>query len=316
LVLADVHADSYQESWDGDATLERDKVNLFWRTTKDYITLRLEVKSRSWIGLGWNPGPGAGKMTNADMVILSKIGAELKLLDYWSAGYEMPMRDERDNLDDCSFGLKDDGNVVWFQFTRAWDSHDNMDKPIQAYSNEILWAYGSENEYSLSYHGSNRGHAYLLFADGHQEVSHHHHHHGTEHEEHSHNYDHSHSKNKEHKYDEYYYDDDDDDDDHYDHYGDYYNHNRDYDDYYDDDDDDYYYNDHDDNYDDHYGDYYDDHYGDYYDDYYGDDDDYNHDYHDHYDHYYDDYDSRSSYNKKSHNYNDGHSRKYRANKHS
>jgi len=199
---------SLSEPWDGSAELNAN-VTLRWNRHKHSITFRVESTCHSWSGIGFNPGPGDGPMTNADMVILSKVGAELKIGDYWGAGYEMPYIDETDNLVDTSFGLKD--NIFWYEFTRPWDTKDNMDNPIyKRGENTILWAFGPDNEYALSYHNGFRGHVTLVLEeDGPQAVNgedgeeEHHHHHDTDSTEYyQFKFLHQDPRKKEHKHDE------------------------------------------------------------------------------------------------------------------
>jgi len=307
LILLDWNVYSSRAAdWDGNASLD-EKVKLYWKRSPDDVILRLEVKAQSWIGIGWNPGPGEGPMTNADMVILSKIGAGLKLADYWSEGYETPILDTKDHVVDGSFGIKDD--IIWMEFTRAWDTLDNMDNPLNRYGeNLIIWAYGDEAQYTLSYHHHNRGHVdILLEKDGTQEIQkghHHHHHHHDEHDDDEHDNDHHHYDDT--KYHHYPHDDEDDDDNHHHDAKDYhyydedddqnYYHDDDDDQNYHDDDDDHHYHDHDDDDQNYYHDHDDDDQNYYHDDDDDDDDDDHH--HHHHDDDDDDYHGGSYYQSK------------------
>jgi len=93
-------------------------------------------------------------MVNADMAIVSKHGSELKLCDYKSDGFYMPIQDKEDNLEDKDFGQDD--TKTWLQFCRPYQTKDERDKEIYKTKNVIIWAHSDTNE--LSYHGHNRGH--------------------------------------------------------------------------------------------------------------------------------------------------------------
>jgi len=168
-------ANDNSPQWDGTFAFSS-IVRLFWRfgAEDDKITLRFEVDSQCWIGLGWNPDSSQGEMTDADMVILSKVGAELKLEDYWSVGYITPTKDTSDNLEEKKFGQSEER--TWFEFTRKWKTTDSKDNEIHRDSNFFIWAYGDSN--TFEYHGPRRGHSKVDFSTSGQiasEDDHHHH---------------------------------------------------------------------------------------------------------------------------------------------
>jgi len=204
-----------------------DKVRLYWRFDNDKIYLRLEGDSKSSLGLGWNPDSNEGAMVDADMAIVSKQGAELKLSDYKSEGFYTPIIDKDDNLGDKDFGQDD--TKTWLQFSRPWKTEDDRDKEIFKTDNVIIWAYGESND--LSYHGHNRGHKHVDFSrSGHEDYKdddddHEHHHHGhdddDDHEHHHHGHDddddheHHHHHHHDHDHDHHHDDNDHDHDRHH-----------------------------------------------------------------------------------------------------
>jgi len=284
LVAVATSDDTQTSAWYGSKDFN-DKVTLYWRFDNDKIYLRLEGKCKSVLGLGWNPDEDEGAMVDADMAIVSKQGAELKLSDYKSEGFYTPIIDKVDNLGDKDFGQDD--TKTWLQFSRPWKTEDDKDKEIFKKDNVIIWAYGESND--LTYHGHNRGHKHVDFSrsghedykDDHDDHDHHHHHHRHhhhhhDHDDHDHDHDHDHDDHDDHDHDHYH-------DDDYDSHHDYDHHDHDHDHDHHDHDHDHDHHDHDHDYD------------------YDYDHDHDHDYdHDH-DHYHYDHD---------HDHDDGHKSEY------
>eukprot|EP01124_Arcella_intermedia_P022833 TRINITY_DN3494_c0_g1_i1.p1 TRINITY_DN3494_c0_g1~~TRINITY_DN3494_c0_g1_i1.p1 ORF type:complete len:669 (+),score=134.10 TRINITY_DN3494_c0_g1_i1:90-2096(+) len=134
-------------AWDGSTSIDNGKI--YWKRADDMITIRMEVRTSGWIGVGWSPEDG--KMMNADMVILS--GSSLRVKDYLSIGTTTPLVDTISNIEDVDSGRDDD--MTWMVFSRKLETNDDDDKPITAGPMTLIWAYG--NSVSLNYHGKSRG---------------------------------------------------------------------------------------------------------------------------------------------------------------
>jgi len=285
LLVAVATSDDAQTStsWYGSKDFN-DKVTLYWRFDNDKIYLRLEGKCKSVLGLGWNPDKDEGAMVDADMAIVSKQGAELKLSDYKSEGFYTPIIDKVDNLGDKDFGQDD--TKTWLQFSRPWKTEDDKDKEIFKKDNVIIWAYGESND--LTYHGHNRGHKHVDFSrSGHEDYKddhgdqddHEHNHHDHDHDDdhgdhddhehhhHDHDHDDDHGDQDDHEHNHHDHDHDDDHGDHddHEHHHHHHRHHRHHHDHYDhhdrhhdhDHDDDHYHHDHDNGHKSEYGDDYD-----------------------------------------------------------
>eukprot|EP01125_Pyxidicula_operculata_P016451 TRINITY_DN5668_c0_g1_i2.p1 TRINITY_DN5668_c0_g1~~TRINITY_DN5668_c0_g1_i2.p1 ORF type:complete len:1634 (+),score=536.28 TRINITY_DN5668_c0_g1_i2:640-4902(+) len=140
------------KDWDGETELEAPhgpSAALYWRFDDQQITLRLEVETTAWIGLGWSPDDHG--MLNADMVILTKDDyGDYLVQDYFAYGLVTPSLDKNNNIIVSDAGSAD--GVTFMEFSRPLDTRDNMDKPLHMGDVRFIWAWGEDDDFELNYH--------------------------------------------------------------------------------------------------------------------------------------------------------------------
>eukprot|EP01124_Arcella_intermedia_P029537 TRINITY_DN6275_c0_g1_i1.p1 TRINITY_DN6275_c0_g1~~TRINITY_DN6275_c0_g1_i1.p1 ORF type:complete len:203 (+),score=45.67 TRINITY_DN6275_c0_g1_i1:28-636(+) len=150
--------------WDGTKVLDNEgKVRLFWKIIiPGQIRLRLEVDEHAYIALGFDPEDD--KMTNADMVILTKneniFGFHLG--DYFSSGMVKPQLDEDQTIINVVSGQTD--GMTFMDFMRPLPALDEEeDKAIGVGDVKVIWGYGAS--YNLDMH-SQKGFTTINFLKG------------------------------------------------------------------------------------------------------------------------------------------------------
>jgi len=127
------------QTWQGRQTIGP-KIRIFWKISGNFITMRCEARHDGWVGIGFNPIDRG--MIEADMLVLLKRehSEKFDLGDYYSYGYEKPLRDTSTN-----FALLDAGEkngIIWFEFVRNIHSQDSEDLSIHHGKTKLVWAFG------------------------------------------------------------------------------------------------------------------------------------------------------------------------------
>jgi len=128
-------------------------VQLSWSLseTNDIITIRAESNAakESWLGIGW--GGDDNMMTNADMVIATKQNSKWTVSDYFSLGYEIPTKDNHQDIFDTSAGFSQ--GKIWMEFSRHLSTNDlQQDKQIKEGPIHLAFAVGFSHKLTNQAH--------------------------------------------------------------------------------------------------------------------------------------------------------------------
>jgi len=128
-------------------------VQLSWSLseTNDIITIRAESNAakESWLGIGW--GGDDNMMTNADMVIATKQNSKWTVSDYFSLGYEIPTKDNHQDIFDTSAGFSQ--GKIWMEFSRHLSTNGlQQDKQIKEGPIHLAFAVGFSHKLTNQAH--------------------------------------------------------------------------------------------------------------------------------------------------------------------
>jgi len=126
-----------------------------WRTDEEFIYIGIRAKTNGWVSVGFEP---SSRMANADMVVGFVQDGTASVSDQFSSGDFGPHPPDTDlgGTDDIlEFDGMEDGGYTTIEFKRALDTGDEYDHQFAVGTNQIIWAYGSDD--SISTKHSSRG---------------------------------------------------------------------------------------------------------------------------------------------------------------
>ncbi len=128
-----------------------DGYDLWWTADDTYIYVGIKAKTQGWAAVGFGP---ESMMKGADIVIAYVKDGKLTISDQYSTGQFGPHAPdiEQGGTDDIlASGGKSDGVFTTIEFKRKLDTGDRFDKPLRQGTNKIIWAYGSEPQFTLKH---------------------------------------------------------------------------------------------------------------------------------------------------------------------
>ena len=120
--------------------------DMSWNISNGRFITRVSAPTTGWVGLGIGEY-GAGAMPGGDFVICT---AEGTIEDRWAPGYVTPLLDA--NQDWTLHYSGGDAAETWCVMSRALDTGDNQDRPIDPQKLELgpinlMFAYGSSDNF-------------------------------------------------------------------------------------------------------------------------------------------------------------------------
>ena len=122
-----------------------------WASDDQYIYIGIKAKTTGWVAVGFDPET---KMKNADIVMGYVKDGRLLTADMFSTGEfgPHPPDTEQGGTDDIiqSAGKLENGYTT-IEFKRKLDTGDKFDKPLHKGINKIMWASGSDPQFTIKH---------------------------------------------------------------------------------------------------------------------------------------------------------------------
>jgi hypothetical protein len=128
-----------------------DNYELWWTADDTFIYVGMKAKTQGWVAIGFDP---ESMMKEADIVIGYVKDGQLTISDQYSTGQFGPHKPdvEQGGTDDIlASGGKSDGGFMTIEFKRKLDTGDKLDKPLHKGVNKIIWAYGSDPQFTIKH---------------------------------------------------------------------------------------------------------------------------------------------------------------------
>ncbi|MCG8637388.1 MAG: DOMON domain-containing protein [Desulfobacterales bacterium] len=135
-------------------TFQVKNMDVHWSIDNDKIHVKLSAKTTGWVAIGFDPEKA---MLGADIIIGAVKKGKVKIEDHYGDRKRAHSKDKKlggeNNVMDPK-GMEEDG-ITTISFTRALDTGDKWDKPIDPSKlSRIMIAYGSGRD------SFKAGHAY------------------------------------------------------------------------------------------------------------------------------------------------------------
>jgi hypothetical protein len=124
---------------------------LYWNADEQYACVGMRAKTPGWVAVGFDPGL---MMQDADIVEGYVTDGKLSIADMYSTGQfgPHPPDTEQGGTDDIlASGGKTENGYTTIEFKRKLDTGDKFDKPLHSGLNKIIWAYGSDPQFTLKH---------------------------------------------------------------------------------------------------------------------------------------------------------------------
>ena len=121
---------------------------IHWFSDEQYIYIGLKAKTSGWVAVGIQPEPKLEKK-NADLVLGFVKDGQTIVYDLFSTDRHGPHHPDTDlggTNDILEFGGKEDNGYTTIEFKRALNTGDPYDHQLYEGENEIIWAYGLEDD--------------------------------------------------------------------------------------------------------------------------------------------------------------------------
>ncbi len=126
-----------------------------WLSDGQYIYIGMKVKTTGWVAIAIQPGT---RMKSADIVLGFVKDGKTTVYDQFSKGDFGPHAQDTElggTMDIPEFAGKEKGGYTTIEFKRQLNTGDEFDNPISKGINQILWAYGSDD--NIGFKHANRG---------------------------------------------------------------------------------------------------------------------------------------------------------------
>jgi len=130
---------------------------LHWTTDDLYLYMGMKAKTAGWVAVGFDP---SSLMKDADIVQGFVKDGALSIADQYSTGQfgPHPADTQLGGTDDMlASGGKSDSGYTTIEFKRKLDTGDKYDKPLHKGSNKIIWAYGSDPQFTIKHFARGSG---------------------------------------------------------------------------------------------------------------------------------------------------------------
>jgi hypothetical protein len=124
---------------------------LSWTADDQYLYMGIKAKTLGWVAVGFDP---ESMMKNADIIEGYVKDGNLSIADMYSSGQfgPHPADTEQGGTDDIlASGGKLETGYTTIEFKRKLDTGDKYDKPLHSGLNKIIWAYGSDPQFTLKH---------------------------------------------------------------------------------------------------------------------------------------------------------------------
>ncbi|MFA5078762.1 MAG: DOMON domain-containing protein [Dehalococcoidia bacterium] len=128
-----------------------DGYDLWWTSDDTYIYIGMKAKTQGWVAVGFDP---ESMMKDADIVQGFVKDGALSIADQYSTGQFGPHKPdvEQGGTDDIlASGGKSDGGFTTIEFKRKLDTGDRFDKVLGKGTHKVIWAYGSDPQFTLKH---------------------------------------------------------------------------------------------------------------------------------------------------------------------
>jgi len=126
-----------------------------WSSDDKYIYVGMKAKTAGWVALGIQPGD---RMKDADMIFGFIKDGKATVYDLFSTGDFGPHPQDTElggSNNILEFGGKEEGGYTVIEFKRLLNTGDKYDIPLSKGVNKIIWAYGSDDQFTVKHF--NRG---------------------------------------------------------------------------------------------------------------------------------------------------------------
>ena len=124
---------------------------LNWTADDQYIYIGMKAKTTGWVAVGFDP---ESLMLHADIVMGYVQDGKLSIADMYSTGQfgPHPPDTQQGGTDDIlASGGKIDNGYTTVEFKRKLDTGDKFDKPLHKGTNKIIWAFGSDPQFTIKH---------------------------------------------------------------------------------------------------------------------------------------------------------------------
>jgi hypothetical protein len=124
---------------------------LNWNADDQYIYVGMKARTPGWVAVGFDP---ESLMLHADIVMGYVQDGKLSTADMYSTGQfgPHPPDTQQGGTDDIlASGGKTDSGYTSIEFKRKLDTGDKYDKPIHKGLNNVIWAYGSDPQFTIKH---------------------------------------------------------------------------------------------------------------------------------------------------------------------
>ena len=124
---------------------------LSWTSDDQNIYMGIKAKTPGWVAVGFDPGL---MMQDADIIEGYVTDGKLSIVDMYSTGQfgPHPADIEQGGTDAIlASGGKTDSGYTTIEFKRKLDTGDKYDKPLHKGLNKIIWAYGSDPQFTIKH---------------------------------------------------------------------------------------------------------------------------------------------------------------------
>ncbi|MFC2068115.1 DOMON domain-containing protein [Chloroflexota bacterium] len=147
----------FEEEWSADGIIkvrEYHGSNIYgdfeihWRSDDQYAYMGIKAKTSGYISMAVQPG---SRMKAADMVFGFVKNGETAIYDLFSTGDFGPHPPDTElggTNDILKFAGSEQDGFITIEFKRKLVTGDKYDNPLSKGANEIIWAYGSTDDFS------------------------------------------------------------------------------------------------------------------------------------------------------------------------
>jgi hypothetical protein len=124
---------------------------LNWTADGQYVYMGMKAMTPGWVAVGFDP---ESMMKNADIVQGYLKDGKLSIADMFSSnqfGPHPPDTEQGGTDDILAAGGKTENGYTTVEFKRKLDTGDKYDKPLHKGLNKIIWAYGSDPQFTIKH---------------------------------------------------------------------------------------------------------------------------------------------------------------------
>lgn len=119
---------------------------IHWTSDGQYIYIAMKAHTTGWVAVGLQPGT---TMKGADIILAFVTDGKTTVYDMFSTGDFGPHPQDTElggTNDILEFGGKEEGGYTTIEFKRKLNTGDKYDIPFVKGANQIMWAYGSDDQ--------------------------------------------------------------------------------------------------------------------------------------------------------------------------